>query len=224
MVRDDMIQRVAEPELMDDADQARAYSEGEFADAHDAFVALVHDRCGPMAGLVLDAGCGPADPTVRFARANPEARIVAVDASPAMLSLAAQRVRAAGLAARITLEQRWLPDPELNARRFEGLISNSLLHHLADPAALWDTAAACLAEGSPVVVMDLVRPDGLADVEALVERYAAGAPEVLRTDYRNSLRAAYRLDEVRDQLARAGVGHLKVEQVTDRHLLVSGSR
>jgi hypothetical protein len=43
-----MISRVPEPELMVDADQARAYSEANFAEAHDAFVALVHDRCGAL--------------------------------------------------------------------------------------------------------------------------------------------------------------------------------
>jgi 2-polyprenyl-3-methyl-5-hydroxy-6-metoxy-1,4-benzoquinol methylase len=207
---------------MDDADQARAYSEADFDDAHDAFVAFGLDRCGRMKGMILDVGCGAADPTVRFARAHPATRIVAVDASSPMLELAARRVGNAGLADRITFEQRFLPDDELAARRFDGVISNSLLHHLADPAALWATVASCVGPGAPVVVMDLVRPDGEAEVDRLVACYTAGAPEVLRRDFHNSLHAAYRLEEVRAQLDDAGLGHLRVEQVTDRHLLVSG--
>ena len=55
-------------------------------------------------------------------------------------------------------------------------------------------------------------------------RRHVGDPEVLRQDFRNSLIAAYRPDEVRAQLAAAGLAHLAVEQVTDRHLLVTGRR
>jgi hypothetical protein len=72
--------------------------------------------------------------------------------------------------------------------------------------------------------MDLNRPDDAETVEALVARYAERAPEVLRTDFRNSLLAAYRPDEIRQQLARCGLEHLQVETVSDRHLLVSGRR
>jgi hypothetical protein len=70
--------------------------------------------------------------------------------------------------------------------------------------------------------MDLLRPTDIATVEALVQRYAGDAPAVLRADFRNSLRAAYRPDEVRAQLHAIGLDDLDVEQVSDRHLLVSG--
>src|SRR5262249_10063923 len=74
--------RLPRAELMDDPEQVRAYSEADFSEAHDAFVAHGLACFGPIAGEVLDLGCGAADPTVRFARANPDARIVGVDARP----------------------------------------------------------------------------------------------------------------------------------------------
>ena len=67
------------------------------------------------------------------------------------------------------------------------------------------------------------RPASQADARALVERYASGEPAVLRTDFYNSLLAAYRPGEVEVQLKVAGLSHLATEVISDRHLIVWGS-
>jgi SAM-dependent methyltransferase len=216
------LERVPEPELMDEPEQARAYSEADFGESHDRFVAAIATRFGPLGGLVLDLGCGPADPTVRLALANPAVTIVAVDAGPVMLELARERIEGAGLSSRIRLEHRRLPDPSLEGRRFDGVVSNSLLHHLPDPMVLWTTVTDCVRPGGFIAVMDLLRPPDLASVDRLVAVYAAGAPPVLQADFRNSLLAAYSLDEVEQQLAGAGMGDLTMAPIGDRHLLVAG--
>jgi ubiquinone/menaquinone biosynthesis C-methylase UbiE len=207
---------------MDSIEQARAYSDADFRAPHDMFVAEVGARCGALRGTVVDLGCGPADVTVRFARANPDARFVGVDAGPNMLALARARVEHAGLADRVTFEAHHLPDPVLAGRGFDAVVSNSLLHHLPDPSALWSTIRACARPGAPVAVMDLMRPGTAADLDALVARYAADEPDVLRDDFRNSLAAAYRPDEIGPQLAAAGLGAFSVAVTSDRHLLVTG--
>jgi serine/threonine protein kinase len=46
------------------------------------------------------------------------------------------------------------------------------------------------------------------------------APELVWGDFRNSLFAAYTVEEVRDQVAAAGVAEMSVEMVSDRHLAV----
>jgi hypothetical protein len=81
-----------------------------------------------------------------------------------------------------------------------------------------------LPPGAPVAVFDLRRPGTTEALDAMVARYTAGEPEVLRADFANSLRAAYRPDEVQDQLRAAGLDRVEVEAVGDRHLLVSGRR
>ncbi|MBO0893777.1 MAG: class I SAM-dependent methyltransferase, partial [Acidimicrobiales bacterium] len=215
------VRRVPEPELMDEPAQARAYAEADFSEAHDRFVAHIGARFGPLEGQVLDLGCGPADPTVRLARANPAVSIVGVDAGPVMLGLAGERIERAGLGGRIRLEQRRLPDPSLEERRFDAVVSNSLLHHLPDPIVLWTTAGRCVRPGGVVAVMDLLRPADLAGVDRLVAQIGE-APAVLRADFRNSLLAAYRLEEVEAQLAAAGLVDLSVEQISDRHLFAGG--
>src|SRR5439155_6397063 len=74
------MERTPEPEVMDDAEQARAYAEADFGDANQRFV----ERCLPLlAGVatVVDLGCGPADIPIRLARALPRVQVVGADAS-----------------------------------------------------------------------------------------------------------------------------------------------
>jgi len=208
---------------MDDDAQALAYSEADFSEPHDRFVAGFTSRFGQLTGgMVLDLGCGPADVTVRFALRQPACEIVGVDGSEAMLRLGRTRVAQAGLTDRVRLERRRLPDPDLAGAGVDVVISNSLLHHLHDPSVLWETVATCARPAAAVFVMDLRRPPDETAVDRLVELYAAGAPEVLRRDFRASLCAAFEPVEVVAQLARAGLPELAVAAVGDRHLIVSG--
>src|SRR5690606_5113430 len=84
------MQRIPEPELMLDPNQARAYAEADFSEPHTQFVAQLLERVGPLPaqGRALDLGCGSGDVTLRVARALPGWRLLGLDASPAMLKLA----------------------------------------------------------------------------------------------------------------------------------------
>ena len=219
----DLDERIPEPQLMDDEAQAEAYATTDFAEPHQAFVTHFTERFPDFAGgEVMDLGCGPADITVRFALAYPDAQITGVDGAEAMLACGHRLVRQRGLADRVELRRLLLPQPGFPKRRYDAVICNSLLHHLDDPAVQWRTAAACAAPGAPIYVMDLYRPETTAQARALVDLHADGAHELLRQDFYNSLLAAYREPEVRAQLADAGLAHLSVELVSDRHLIVWG--
>jgi len=220
----DLDRRVPEPELMIDPEQAAAYSAADFADAHqmlvDRFVECFPDLPSQRGLRVLDLGCGPADVTTRLANALPSARFTGVDGSAPMLEHAATRLRDAGLDDRVQLEHRHLPDADLESRRFDVVVSTSVLHHLTEPAALWTTVARCTEVGAAIFVGDLRRPRDLDTLDELVAG-AAGEPEVLVDDFRNSLCASYRVDEVRAQVAAAGLD-LTVEELGERHLAAWG--
>jgi SAM-dependent methyltransferase len=219
------MERIPEPELMDEEVQACAYAGADFSEAHERFVALFGDAFpGVMLDeWVLDLGCGPADITVRFARAHPGCRIDGIDGAATMLRLGRQAVGAAGLAKRIHLMHGYLPGAELPRTQYEAVISNSLLHHLGDPQVLWQAIKQWASPGAPVFVMDLLRPATPEEAAQLVAQYAAGEPEVLRRDFHASLRAAYRPEEVQRQLQAAALP-LRVEVASDRHLIVYGYR
>jgi hypothetical protein len=59
-------------------------------------------------------------------------------------------------------------------------------------------------------------------LEALVALHAATAPAVLRRDFALSLRAAFRREEVSEQLRAAGLDGLTVREQNDRYLEVIG--
>ena len=220
------MQRVPEPELMDAPAQVRAYAEADFSSSNQFFVDHLLDQpavrvVAQTPGELIDLGCGPGDIALRLARVLPEWTIIGLDAGPNMLKTARSGAQAAGLAHRVHFRHSYLPDPKLPASHFPLIVSNSLLHHLPDPNTLWQTITHIAATGAWVQVMDLDRPADDAHCRRLVDEYAADAPEVLRTDFFNSLKAAWTAEEVQAQAARAGL-KLDVRRVSDRHWLASG--
>jgi ubiquinone/menaquinone biosynthesis C-methylase UbiE len=222
---DTSMQRVPEPEeLMDDKAQAAAYAEADFSEANGLFVDLL-EAMAPreLSGRLLDLGCGPADIPLRLAARHARIEIDALDGALSMLDIAQQVLDTQpSLVGRVHLVHDRLPSTRLAQRHYQYLVSNSLLHHMQDPAVLWQTIADCAKPGAWILVMDLARPHSPTAVDALVETHAIDAPEVLRRDFRNSLFAAYTPDEVQRQLSQVGLSTLKVESVSDRHLAAMG--
>jgi SAM-dependent methyltransferase len=215
--------RTPEPEVMDAVDQAVAYAQADFSAPNQAFVDRLLAHWPALSGRVLDLGCGPADIPIRLCRARP-VHVTAVDASAAMIACAQEAVGGAALTEAIDLVCGRVPDALDPAARYDAVLSNSLLHHLPDPAVLWDAVARHARPGAPVLVADLTRPADAAELDDLVQTYSAHDPPVLQRDFRASLHAAFTVDEVRDQLERAGLQHLHAARISDRHLAVHGTR
>jgi len=206
------------------AKQAIAYAAADFDAPHRRVVELFREAFPGYEpdGDVLDLGCGPGDISVRFARAFRRCRVLGVDGSPAMLARGRKALSSKpALASRVRLVrglvQSWKPH-----HRFPVIVSNSLLHHLHDPRAMWACVRRCAAPKARVFVVDLMRPADEAAALALTEQYAAGEPDVLRRDFHASLLAAFTPGEVKAQLRRAGLGGFSVRAVSDRHLMAHG--
>ena len=218
------MRRVPEPELMEGQEQARAYAHADFEEPHSRFLTLLQEtlparEVGPW---VVDLGCGAADISIRVAKAFPACRVHGVDASQAMLDYGRQAIRAVSLEDRIQLYSGYLPGVTLPRPNYDTIVSNSLLHHLPDPLILWREVRRWSRLGSGVFVMDLLRPDDRRRARELVRAYCGDEPEILQRDFYHSLLAAYRPDEVSDQLREADLANLEVRTVSDRHLLVTG--
>lgn len=79
--------RVLEPELMTDPDQANAYAAADFATVNQSFVDRFRALFPDFArGRMVDLGGGPADIPIRFCRALPAVTVTGVDGSEAMLA------------------------------------------------------------------------------------------------------------------------------------------
>jgi SAM-dependent methyltransferase len=216
------MQRIPEPELMSDEDQAIAYANADFEEPHNHFISLLKNSVVdvlPEEGVAMDLGCGAADISIRFAKVFQHYQIDALDGSAAMLAEGEKALSVSGFSDRVNLIQDYLKETTLVDKDYDLIFSNSLLHHLHEPMLLWS----CIknAKGHPkVFIMDLMRPDSKEKVDCMVKEYAAGEPEVLQRDFYNSLKAAFTPDEVEQQLITAGLDGFKVSVVSDRHLTI----
>jgi trans-aconitate methyltransferase len=219
------MERVVEPKLMPNEAQVLAYANGDFSQPHtafvDHFVRYFPDIRSDVAHRCLDVGCGPCDITVRMAQRFPKMEFTAIDGSRRMLAEGTLRVERESLINRITLEECQLPGL-IPGGPYHNIISNSLLHHLHDPNILWETIKAAGTCGSRVLIMDLMRADSIEDARVKTETYCQGESEVLKQDYYNSLLAAFTFEEVLDMIKEHGLHGLRVDAVSDRHLIVHG--
>ncbi len=216
------MERVLEPEVMDDEEQAIAYAKADFEKENQGFVNLFLQYYPDFTdGHVLDLGCGPADIPIRFVKALPKCRVTAVDASPPMIKLAQAAVGKAGLGDRITLQCERMQTLALDEPA-DAALSNSLLHHIPNPFQFWHGLKKQVKPGSYVLVMDLLRPESPEAAQAIVDQYAAKEPAVLKRDFYNSLLAAFTEDEVAAQLAEMNLSRLMIDVIDDRHWVVGG--
>ncbi len=131
---------------------------------------------------MLDLGCGPGDIPIRFAQAFPSCRITGVDASEPMVRLAEETVQQAGLSGRITFRCERFQDLA-GANIADAAISNSLLHHVPNPLQFWHKLRLAVKPGSPVLVMDLLRPESPEEAQAIVDQICVRGPEILQEGF-----------------------------------------
>jgi ubiquinone/menaquinone biosynthesis C-methylase UbiE len=214
--------RVLEPEVMSTAEEAGEYDEMDFS-ATDLLFAeraaqLVRSATGPI-DLIADLGSGNAKIPLAMCPLLPGAtRVCAVEMSPEMLSVAARnRTRDCVSPDRlqlVTADAKQVPF----ADRSVGMItSNSLVHHIPDPRAVFLEIARIARPGAPILIRDLVRPESQQGLEQLLEAHAARWSPLQRTLFSDSLHAALSLEEVKEFLDECGLADVKVTQVTDRH-------
>lgn len=210
---------------MESPEQAEAYDKADFSVSHAERVALFRERAPAhaMQGHILDLGTGSGDILLRFAGAFPRTSYFAVDGSKAMLDLAARRLfHDPEMAERIELAEAFIPSALIPRREYDVIMCHSLLHHLHDPAVLWNTIKELVGEKTFIFVADLRRPDTFSAAQRVVEERSANEHELLKRDFFNSLCAAFTAREIEEQLKSCGMNRLRVEEVGDIHVLVHG--
>lgn len=212
-----------EPELMDQFDEVEAYAAADFREVNARFASHVMELAGERSTLdVLDIGCGPAEATIAITVARPGWRVVGVDASEPMLAIARERAAAAKCGLNVSFQLADAKALPTSLGQFDLVISNSLLHHLPDPAGLWHSIKRIARSGTTVFLRDLARPTDNAAARRIVETHAGKESALLKDEFHRSLLAAFTPEEVRDQLRAAGLATLVVERSSDRHLDVTG--
>ena len=188
----------------------------EHGEVDQAFVDRVI-ALGASTGHFLDVGTGPAQIPILLAKACPNIQITAIDLSEEMLKIAEQHVIDAGLRDRITLklvDAKDLPFPD---KSFDGLISNSIVHHIHDALkALIDMGRVVKPNGL-VLIRDLIRTETIADAQGFVDKYAADDTPYQQKLYYDSFLASFTIAEVNEMLIQMNIPGAIVVQSTDRH-------
>jgi ubiquinone/menaquinone biosynthesis C-methylase UbiE len=215
-----MIPRVLEPEAMETAEEVLQYDAMDHTAVNSQFVSdflSAHGAC--QGGAILDVGTGTARIPIALAQADARARLLALDLSQTMLARAAINIAAAGLSGRIRTHHGDAKDllDSFGEGVFEGVISNTIVHHIPDPLPALHTMARLVALGGTLMVRDLARPDSSSAVDHLVDTYAAGESAEARALFEASLNAAFTFDEIRDLVASLGRAPDDVTMTSDRH-------
>jgi SAM-dependent methyltransferase len=220
--------RILEPELMDTAEDAREYDTMDHSIVNAQFVTdllgVVQDWSlwGPVHRddfpvELLDLGAGTAQIPIELASRATNVRVTAVDAAENMLTVAHSNVAAAKLGERIQLvlaDAKRLP---FDSGSFPIIMSNSIVHHIAEPETIIAEAVRVLSPGGLLFHRDLARPDNDAELQQLVETYAGGVNSYQRKLFADSLSAALTLDEMRELVAGFGYSRDTVQLTSDRH-------
>ena len=112
----------------------------------------------PSVRRVLDIGSGPGVGSCELARLFPEARIVAVDGSPAMLARATQRADEHGVGARISAHLAELPGGIDGLAPFDLIWASMSLHHVGDEVGLLRVLHGLLEPQGVLAVAELAEP------------------------------------------------------------------
>lgn len=112
---------------------------------------------------VLDLGCGPGALSLRAARRG--ARVKAIDVNPAMLEIAAERIREAGLGQSVELVEMGVAELDRETpESFDAVTSGLCLSELSEDELRYtlEQAERILTPGGLLIVADEVVPVGLA--------------------------------------------------------------
>lgn len=210
------MRRRPEPEVMSGEDEVSAYASAaaqEHLEALDnKFVGQVLQllpRGGAGNIFLLDVGCGPGNIALKLAQRSPQLTIVGLDRSRNMVRAASQAAAEAGVEGQVFFQQASADEIPCPRGQFDVVLSNSVLHHLADPAkALMEMLRVAKPDGA-IVVRDLRRPSRLA-YSWHVRWYGRHYSGMMKRLFEDSVRAAYTPEELAGLLGRSGMSKARV--------------
>ena len=152
-------------------------------------------------GRVLDVGTGPGWIPIELALRKPGWEIWAVDASEDMLAQARRHAAEAGVAGRVHFVHGDATDLPFETGSFDIVLSHFMLHHIEQPAELFNEFARVARGGGRIFVKDLLRqPRWKAAFLLAFSRLVLGYNGEQLKMYRESLASALTVAEVRQQL------------------------
>jgi ubiquinone/menaquinone biosynthesis C-methylase UbiE len=210
------MERILEPEVMDTLEEAESYDAMDHCSVNAAFI----DRLIELGvnGSCLDIGCGPGHIPLELVTLVSDVHITAIDLSRNMLKIASEHQKVCMEGARVDFVYADAKTLQFDSDSFDSVYSNSILHHIPNPADFLSEAWRVLKPNGVLLIRDLFRPQTKEDALKLVKQYADAEEQQAQDLFFASLCAALRPEELVDIVEKIGVTDYKVVVDTDRHM------
>lgn len=211
-----MLKRILEPEVMDNEQEAIDYDTMDFAEINTAFAQLAIQLTSEKA-KVLDVGTGTARIPIVIAELRPQWQIIATDLAKSMLEVGTKNIKKSGKKSQIKLEFIDAKKMPYATSEFDLVMANSLVHHLPDPLPFFQETQRVLKPEGGILIRDLLRPDTEAEIEQIVQQTDLDYNPHQQKLFRDSLHAAFTLEEIKQIVNQVGIENVKVYQSSDIH-------
>jgi len=199
------MKRTIEPELMIDPAQVQSYFENDRSQIKHLFKVAYQTVKTTAPATMADLGCGPGDLTSEMALFHPTSLITGIDNSSEMLALAKSTE---------FVKFKQMPITEVS-EYYDRVISSLTLHHFHNPMDFWATIKRIAPKD--VFILDFIRPESEEELAEIIKHREPYLDDLFRIDFENSLRACFTIEELKQQIADAGL-NLDVHEVDQFHL------
>ncbi|MGH2416452.1 MAG: class I SAM-dependent methyltransferase [Microcystaceae cyanobacterium] len=212
------MQRILEPEVMDTQEEAVEYDAMDFTEVNTAFAQRAIELVPPLTNIkVLDVGTGTARIPILIGQQRPEWQIIAIDLAKSMLEIGQKNVQEADLQKQIHLDVIDAKQMPYGDRQFDLVISNSLIHHLPNPLPFLQEVKRVLKPNGAILIRDLLRPLSQDLMHQIVAAIGSEYSEHQKQLFRDSLQAAFTLEEIKQLVKTAGLEGINIYQSSERH-------
>jgi len=230
------MERVPEPELMENKEQVISYDEADFSEGEVNLINQINHyllRKNISLGekdLIVDLGCGPGNISEKLAIKWPDTEVVGIDGSKEMI-LRAERNKNIAAKQKELKNLRYvssdIKDIKSNNflinKKISLLVSNSLIHHITHLEDFFNIIRSLSSKITVNFHKDLKRPLDEKSALELKAQCSNEYNEILTNDYYASLKASYTFKELKNFILENDLSSLDVFEEGENYLIVYGN-
>jgi len=230
------MERVPEPELMEEKEQVISYDEADFSEGEVNLINQINQyllKKNISLGekdLIVDLGCGPGNISEKLAIKWPNTEVVGIDGSKEMISRAEYNKNISTNKKKLKNLRYICSDiKEIKSNNFflkkeiSLLVSNSLIHHITNLEDFFKIIRSLSNNITVNFHKDLKRPLDEKSALELKAQCSTKYNKILTNDYYASLRASYTFKELKNFTLENDLSSLDVFEDGDKYLIVYGN-
>ena len=228
------MKRVPEPELMIKKEQVLSYSMADFSVGEENFINFIKNYLRvnnirlSSQDLIVDLGCGPGNITEKLFIQWPEVNIIGIDGSKEMIYEAEAKKHENFKNVHKNLKYICADIKNIDLKditskgKISLLVSNSFIHHINKLDDFFYYLKQLSDKGTINFHKDLIRPADENSALKLRAKCSEIYNEVLTNDYYASLKASYRIIELKEKIFKMQLNSMDVIKDSDEYLIMYG--